>query len=552
MARSSNPCFRCSLARWTSGLGLAGWVAALCLAAVDGKAIEPPERFGDIPSDSIAVASIDLAALRDKPEMKLVPWEIADVACREQLGFSLSNVESIDVTLGMPSPMPEFGCSIRFANAADIGDLSDEMATPVEVAPKDESLRFRDLLEYPMIRVAQRDERRVLVGTQGTLRRMLSQRIQAGGPTVALVQSSSAPIRLAFNFSKVRDLVSGFYEQSEPTIPEPMREDIANIIALTENVMIEVQRTSDEGLRISFGTSSEPNAAELMSCMDRLRAEGAKIARENLDVQLELDESLSDAMREAITSYSDRVQGFVETEKLWSVEGDRVQLHMENSIMANYSTIGVLTGLLLPAVQAAREAARRTASMNNMRQIVLSLFNYESANRKFPGRAVRNEDGEPLLSWRVMILPYLEENELFHEFRLDEPWDSEHNIQLLDRMPAIFLDPRQETPPGHTVFLAPYGENSGWPDESFRISQITDGTSNTISVVEAAAHLAVPWTKPDDLDVDQFQGDSWMPEGLGANVSMFDGSVRFLSRAIDFEVLRALFTMQGGEAVNVP
>lgn len=381
---------------------------------------------------------------------------------------------------------------------------------------------------------------------------MLSQRIQTGGPTIELVQSSPAPVRLALNFGKVRDLVTGFYDQSEATIPESMREDIANVIALTENVMVELRPTADEGLRISFGATSEPNAEELKGCMDRIRSEGVKIARENLDVQLELDESLSEAMREAITKYSDRVQGFVETEKLWSVEGDRVHLHMEDSITANYSVIGVMTGLLLPAVQAAREAARRTSSMNNMRQIVLALLNYESAYRNFPGRVIRSDDGEPLLSWRVMILPYLEENELFHEFRLDEPWDSEHNIQLLDRMPAIFSDPRQVTPPGHTVYLAPYGEDIGWPDEKFRISGITDGTSYTIALVEANAEIAVPWTKPDDLDVDQYPGDSWMPLGPGANVTMFDCSVRFLVRSIDFDVLRALFTLQGGEVVELP
>lgn len=156
--------------RCRAGLRLAGLMTGVLGSVTMACANEPPDRFGDIPSDSIAVASIDLSALRAHPDMKLIPWEIADVACLEQLGFSLSNVQTIDVTLGMPSPMPEFGVSIRLASPANIADLSDSLATPVEQAPKDESLRFRDMLEYPMIRIAQRDEQRVLVGTQGTLR----------------------------------------------------------------------------------------------------------------------------------------------------------------------------------------------------------------------------------------------------------------------------------------------------------------------------------------------------------------------------------------------
>jgi hypothetical protein len=513
-------------------------------------AVEPPERYGDIPSDSIAVATVDLKVLRGSPTTEMIPWEIADVACQEQFGFSLNLIDSLDVTVGMPSPMPEVGVSIRFNEDVDIAELTDELAGPVQTAPKDSSLRFRDLTEAPMVRVAQKESRRVLVGTEGTLRRMMSQRIQTGGPTVQLLQSSDAPVRIAFNFAKVRDIAMGAFEQAAPAVPEPMQEDIADMLALIENFLVEFRATTSQALQVSVGTSSGPNADALSDCMNRLRSEGVRLMKENIEAEVNRDESLSDAMRGAISTYSQRMQDLMENERLWSVKGDRVVLEIENSIMSNYGTIGVMTGLLLPAVQAAREAARRMSSSNNLKQIMLSLLNYESAYSSIPGRIVKSKDGKPLLSWRVLMLPFLEETELYNEFRMDEPWDSEHNLRLLDRMPAVYANPRVATLPGHTVYLAPFGENVGWPEDKFRYSQITDGTSNTIAVAEVSAELAVPWTKPDDFDIDFYKDGSWMPPGPGGHVAMFDGSVIFLSRTIDWDGLRAMFTMNGSDEVK--
>lgn len=524
----------------------------LAVLAQTSSAYQMPDRYGDIPSDSIAVVSIDLKTLRESPEGKMIPWEIAEVFCREQVGFSLQSVDTLDVTVGMPSPLPEVGISIRCSEDMDIADLLDRVATPVETSPKDAELRFRDLVELSQARIMQKETRRILVGTQGTLRRMMSQRIQTGGPTVQLVQSSPSPIRMALNFAKVRDLASAGFEQFSPSVPETMRDDIADMISLVENFLVEIRPMSPDPVRISVGTTSGPNTDTLLDCMNRLRSELTKTARRDLEDGLAEDKNISDAMRTAILSYSQRMQDVFETQELWSVEDDRVHVKVANSLMSNYATVGVLTGLLLPAVQASREAARRMSSSNNLRQIVLALHNHESAYKWMPGRVVKSKDGTPLLSWRVMILPFLDEAGLYEQFRMDEPWDSEHNIQLLEQMPAVYANPRVVTPPGHTVYLAPFGEYTGWPEDKFGLGSITDGTSNTLAVVEAAGEVAVPWTKPDDLDVDLYSDASWMPPGTGANAAFFDGSVRFLAQLLDQETLSALFTLDGGESVMLP
>ncbi|MFM7205405.1 MAG: DUF1559 domain-containing protein [Planctomycetaceae bacterium] len=221
------------------------------------------------------------------------------------------------------------------------------------------------------------------------------------------------------------------------------------------------------------------------------------------------------------------------------------------------ATTGVLVGLLLPAVQAAREAARRSQAMNNFKQILLAMHIHADAMKNFPAQAITDEEGKPLLSWRVQILPYIEQNDLYRQFHLDEPWDSEHNLALLDKMPDVYANPSGlPASEGLTTFLVPTGEGTLFPEpgHSPRFQEVTDGTSNTIALVEVSLDRAVPWTKPDDVVIDfddplaAFRGVR--PGGFLAGT--MDGAVRFISNIIDAETLEAMFTPNGGEAVMMP
>jgi prepilin-type N-terminal cleavage/methylation domain-containing protein/prepilin-type processing-associated H-X9-DG protein len=217
--------------------------------------------------------------------------------------------------------------------------------------------------------------------------------------------------------------------------------------------------------------------------------------------------------------------------------------------------IAVLIALLLPAVQAAREAARRAQCVNNMKQIGLAMHNYVSANNAFPAPVIADKDGKPLLSWRVAILPYLEQQELYNKFHLDEPWDSPHNKALIDEMPNVYVCPsRGQVQPGTTTYRMFVGQGAfSEKDQGTPLAGITDGTSNTIMVVEAAE--AVPWTRPDsDLEFDpdakaSLQG-AGSPHPGGFNALFADGSVRFIKDSVAAQVFRALITRAGGEVIN--
>jgi hypothetical protein len=217
------------------------------------------------------------------------------------------------------------------------------------------------------------------------------------------------------------------------------------------------------------------------------------------------------------------------------------------------SMSGFSAALLLPAVQKVRMAAGRAKSSNNLKQMALAMHNYASTfDNRFPAAAICDKNGKPLLSWRVSILPYIEQDNLYKQFHLDEPWDSDRNKKLLAHMPNVYALPGVQQPGDtNTHYRVFYGNGAGFDlRKGVRFQDITDGTSNTIMIVEAGE--AVPWTKPEELE---FQPDKPLPKlgkqsPDGFHVAMFDGSVRFIQKTISEKTLKAAITRAGGEVLG--
>jgi prepilin-type processing-associated H-X9-DG protein len=217
---------------------------------------------------------------------------------------------------------------------------------------------------------------------------------------------------------------------------------------------------------------------------------------------------------------------------------------------------GIPIALLLPAVHATREAARRTTCTNNLKQIGLALHNYHASFGSFPPAYIPDADGRPLVSWRVLILPFLEEQELYDEYKLDEPWDSPHNLALAHRMPPYFACPSDPDAMGqYTSYVANAGPNRMFQaPEPIQLRDITDGMSNTIAVMEAADSKIV-WTEPRDTS-DQIEYASDPTNGSthpgGSNALYADGSVQFLSNDMDTAVLDQLLIINDEGAAGAP
>jgi hypothetical protein len=195
--------------------------------------------------------------------------------------------------------------------------------------------------------------------------------------------------------------------------------------------------------------------------------------------------------------------------------------------------------------------ADRKTSMHNLMHLALAMHNYHDQYGVLPPAAVYSKDGRPLLSWRVLLLPFLDQEELFREFKLDQPWDSPHNRKLLARMPAVYAAPKVRTKEPHATFYQVFtGKGTIFEGvRGTRLTDITDGTSQTILLIEAAA--PVPWTKPADLAYDAKKPlprlGGIFPDGF--YFARADGSVSFCKRRYHEDVLRAMITRNGGEVI---
>jgi len=214
-----------------------------------------------------------------------------------------------------------------------------------------------------------------------------------------------------------------------------------------------------------------------------------------------------------------------------------------------------LIALLLPAVQQAREAARRTQCKNNLKQIALAMHNYHDSYGTFPPAVTYSADGKPMHSWRVLLLPFLDQVALHAQYNMNEPWNSPANSQLLSRMPKVYACPSSPPELGVTHYAVPVGPRTMFPPErGVAAREITDGTSATLMVIETFG-TSLNWMAPVDMTVSagvpgaQPVAFSSLHTG-GFHVSLADGSVRYLSYDVATpQVLDAMLSRDGGEAV---
>lgn len=206
-----------------------------------------------------------------------------------------------------------------------------------------------------------------------------------------------------------------------------------------------------------------------------------------------------------------------------------------------------------PAKATEEEAAEHhKKSENNLKQIALAFHNYHDTFGHWP-HDICDKDDKPILSWRVQILPFIEQDKLYKQFNGDEPWDSENNKKLLEEMPEIYASPRVVVKKkGYTVYQGFAGVGAFFESgKKFRIANITDGTSNTIMVVESS--VAVPWTKPVDLpfDIKKDLPDIGKAYGAKPLAALCDGSVRTLNlKTLAPETFKAAITISGGEVLG--
>jgi hypothetical protein len=225
-----------------------------------------------------------------------------------------------------------------------------------------------------------------------------------------------------------------------------------------------------------------------------------------------------------------------------------VRLHAESALDLDEGI-----RLLAPTVARVQAAKRRAVSVNNLKQIGLAFHNYHDRYGHFPA-SVNRDKGRFPYSWRVAILPFIEQQELYSRYRFDEPWDGPNNRELIDRMPAVYAYPVAAGTPSSrsnaSYFVFTGDSTIGGAEGGAKVQQITDGTSNTLLAVEDKRDI--PWTKPEDIPFDPKapppELGGFSPDGF--NAVFGDGAVRYLKKSINPMLLKALITRNGGEVVG--
>lgn len=497
------------------------------------------------------------------PSHELMPVEIAKAVGEKYLGIDLAHLSKVTVAVE-----PPLGTNLFYAVFLEadqpwkLAQLSPELTQHTQAG----DIRGRACLlsQEPMApSFMQLKDNLILIGSQGMLEKLAGGKSQPSDSVIASLvaaQPSTDDLYVAIDLEGLRPLISLGLMQSAQQLPAEYQRflQIPNLLESAE-LKLNVNATRPSSLYVHCG--SESNAGQVEGLLqDAVELAKSQMGSE-MDAQLSAMRTSDDPVQQATAAYADRALGVYLNMFVPQRRGSSFVLLDTggggDGQMASVAVVGVLVALLLPAVQAARAAARRTSSMNNLKQLALAQLNYEAAMGSLPSHAIYGDDGKPLLSWRVLLLPYMGEQELYGQFHLDEPWNSPHNKQLIPLMPEFFASPTSTLDPslGKTNYVVPIGAGFVFDGTNTPcpLRSMTDGTANTICMLEVDDNVAQVWTQPSDLKVDP----RTPLVGLGGQhpgvflATFCDGHVTGIAPTIDAQVFLSLLTRAGGEPVKL-
>lgn len=538
--------------------GMAYSQAPAAKEAADSGA-EPKLDAGYVTPKAAAAVVAHPRRVLTAPELEMLPVEIISAAGKKATGIDPLQVEQILAIAeppqsppGQPGPMAQGAIVLRLA--APIG--KEKILPQIWDQTTEGQLEgkpYRQPRSPLGLGIFQPDERTLIFGTDDLVRRMAANHAQPkeGKMSRILERMSTLPDAMALLLVEpIRPLVAPVLAQAP--VPPPLA-NLKKVPDLVYSVGVKANLTGDMSMSLALRANDEEAAKQLQEIIDQALELAGQMMRMQMAAEVSKKAQSDDPVEQATAKYMDRIsQGMLKALRPVR-KGDSLMLSSSGK-QSQIATIGILIALLLPAVQAAREAARRAQSANNLKQIGLAMHNYYDVQKTLPARA-NFKDDKPMLSWRVHLLPYLGQDSLYKQFHLDEPWDSQHNQTLIPLMPAVFRNPSSTAKPGTSDYLGVAGQGLMFEGAKGRtMAEIRDGTANTIMIVEADPDRAVIWTRPEDWQFDAQQPLAGLGNAHpgGFNALMADASVRFISKSIDPKTFQALLTIAGGETVGMP
>jgi beta-lactamase regulating signal transducer with metallopeptidase domain len=521
-------------------------------AAPPGQAVErgratEPINLQYVPSRAVAVLAIRPAELLSSAEMQGLA-KMLNEGPFAKAGLKIENVEEVKfIVTRLPDPQPgrrsPFEESLlQVFRSKEPFDWKGKFAANVVGTSVEANIAGKTYYHSDHGDQAVRpafympDDRTIVVGPEIDVQR-------------AITSGGKSKLDWAANWEKVATgqaaAMVDLTAVSRAMANEPgaeMRAPFAPIWEKGQQLFVSLQARDALALAAQIGCATPDDAGRVKATLEA----ALTLARNALD---EADRSLSKAPAAQAAALIPLVDMAIEALKQGKLETEASAVLYSTKLDVDVAE--TVASVLTPAVFSARQAAQRTQAANNLKQLMLALHNYHDVTGHFPPPVVIGPDGKTPHSWRVEILPYVEGQQLYQRYRMDQPWDSEANKKILDEMPVVFRSPSADAA-SNTSYFALVGPTTALGPRDGKgtaIPEMTDGTSNTIALVETKR--AVPWTKPDDIDYDPSKP---MPKLGGLHDGGFlagfaDGSVRFVANTVDEQVLRAMITKAGGELV---
>ncbi len=422
---------------------------------------------------------------------------------------------------------------------------SVDIATLQSVIPNAQSvtegqMSYLRVPEDPPVAIWLADSTTAVVGVEDIVKQAASFTTPPSGIDAALFDGTSA-IQIVFSPSNPNAIFRHPQAIIPPLGPPAALQLAKHFLATANGASLGLDLTSDLGFSMA-ARCSDAAAAQQMVKLLTASADESKAQAEAQMAQLPPMLAPLMTLNKTLT----------DSRKI-DANGDMCKMSMSapgggDQIAAFLPMLPMMLG---PAMQQAQTAARAAQPRENLRTMAMALHNFHDVYGRFPKSASRNESGDTLLSWRVHLLPFLGHEDLYNQFVLEEPWDSTTNRPLVEKMPDVFRTKTADLQPGHTVYQVPVGAGAAFEDgEGIRIRDFTDGTVNTILIVEVAPDQSVFWTQPDDFAFDPDNPQEGLgevgPEGFRA--AFVDGTVGTVTHTA--ASLKALFTRNGGEEVS--
>lgn len=471
-----------------------------------------------VPTNAFFSLNIRLQQIAQDPALAFLPWEVISGATIDAMGVDALKIERLDL-IGNWTADNELGMAliITTKEKVSLDQLKPECFTGKAISG-DKGRSYRLLDGFPIRRtsVCALSDTQFAMGNVPLVENVLTSQSGASELSQQMVRfGESSHVTLIVTPKPIREAV----REALQSAPNEIRDDLVTLSDKVQVFAAKSQVSSSVSIPVLVETASDNDAQSVEDCWNRtVKYTVAQWRRGLAQSTFQLGFANND---NPFLTYGARA-GKEITKQLTPTRKDSrlllklddSSIHLVRGISTATNLVPALAGLRIPlrrdgepesspqpASSSGGAAAFKSNAEKSLAAIMLAVHNFESEYKAFPSTGIENFEKGTQLSWRVSLLPYLGQQKLYDKFKLDEPWDSQNNIKLLQEMPDVYRYSRSKAKPGYTVFHRPTGP--GLASEvgmKMKMANFTDGTSNSIYLAISSDEAAVPWTKPDDFN----------------------------------------------------